>query len=830
MKNEIVTKNGLKAHSDCRIRPTLAPRLKLDANIMQGHPAERGNWIWSPEKGRNEPAFLRFKLQFESASEKLNIHVTADNRFQLAIDGVPIAYGPDRGSPEAWPVTSLCLSIGEGLHELTALCWYLPSDSGTVALAKNGESYRSVAPMSQMSWHPGFLLVADNQEWRERLDTGVAPWILEDITDAVQFRRPVRLGYHDIGPAFDIDCARWCSPISTHIPHTVVRSLVENRYGVRKPGWILCDSELPEQKREKFCGGTIRSIRSGGTDTNPWSESFKGAYQPSEIQRLLGGDGQLVVPPGESVDILWDFAEYVCGYPSISWSGGAGARISIEWAESLFEMTVDGSVSDSPLKGCRAEIEGKLWHGFGDSFVASGADEEVSPGIWWRSGRYLRIRVIGGTEKPLHLRGFSVLRTGYPFVHASEWSSSDVSWDRVYPFLAKGLSQCAHETWVDCPYYEQLNYVGDTRLHHLSNYVAFADTRLSRRSLMLFEASRATGGIVAERFPSAWRQESGTYAMIYGLMVEDYLLWCGEGEWIAREILPGLRQMWEEVLRWRDAQGCMGRVPGWPCVDWVTGHGWKSCSPPGTKEGDSSVVNLHFVLFGLALARIERWIGEEAWASRCESQAHRAFEETLERYWSYERNLLLDNRSSTEASEHAQALAILTGLLTEDKKEGCRNALLGLSGDLARCTIYFSFYLLEALKVLREPVPFFEALTFWKTLPEQGFVSLPEAPEPSRSDCHGWGAHPLFHTHASIAGVRPLAPGSEVIEIQPMPGLLEQFSCRMVHPKGFVLTEFRREGETEHYHISVPEGVRVHFSYRGLVEDWCGGIRNFSFC
>jgi len=72
----------------------------------------------------------------------------------------------------------------------------------------------------------------------------------------------------------------------------------------------------------------------------------------------------------------------------------------------------------------------------------------------------------------------------------------------------------------------------------------------------------------------------------------------------------------------------------------------------------------------------------------------------------------------------------------------------------------------------------------WFDLPAQGFKTTPEQPEPSRSDCHGWGAHPLYHYFASLLGIRPGSFGFKKVEIAPMPGHLTQISGEMVHPQG----------------------------------------------
>ena len=67
-----------------------------------------------------------------------------------------------------------------------------------------------------------------------------------------------------------------------------------------------------------------------------------------------------------------------------------------------------------------------------------------------------------------------------------------------------------------------------------------------------------------------------------------------------------------------------------------------------------------------------------------------------------------------------------------------------------------------------------DRMELWFNLIEQGFKTTPEAPEPTRSDCHGWGAHPLYHDFASLLGIdgknrRPAAFGFERVEIAPIP-------------------------------------------------------------
>jgi alpha-L-rhamnosidase len=140
-----------------------------------------------------------------------------------------------------------------------------------------------------------------------------------------------------------------------------------------------------------------------------------------------------------------------------------------------------------------------------------------------------------------------------------------------------------------------------------------------------------------------------------------------------------------------------------------------------------------------------------------------------------------------------------------------------LLGDrsLTRATIYFTHYLFETYRLLEQPAALFARLGLWFDLPAQGFKTTPEQPEPSRSDCHGWGAHPLYHFFATLLGVRPAAPGFEQVEIKPMPGDLTELAGEMVHPRGQIAVELHFMSGRVRGNVVLPEGLQGTFCYGG---------------
>src|SRR5690606_10133419 len=147
----------------------------------------------------------------------------------------------------------------------------------------------------------------------------------------------------------------------------------------------------------------------------------------------------------------------------------------------------------------------------------------VLPALWWRSGRYIRIRIQTGNA-PLVLKTAAVRESHYPLSIEGRYKSDDKEWEEAFPVLVRGMSMSAHETWVDCPYYEQLSYVGDD-VTELSLYTVCRDARLTQRCIRLFDWSRADNDLVAGRYPSRQRQDSGTYAMLYPRLLHDFASW-----------------------------------------------------------------------------------------------------------------------------------------------------------------------------------------------------------------------------------------------------------------------------------------------------------------
>jgi hypothetical protein len=502
------------------------------------------------------------------------------------------------------------------------------------------------------------------------------------------------------------------------------------------------------------------------------------------------------------------------------------------WAEALFERPASRW---SKHKGDRRQLAGKFFRGPRDSFIHDASSQRSYRACWWRAGRYILLtvhagdpaspgrspRLRRGVARPLRVDDVSIRETRYPLENEGRFAAGDPSVAPIIPLAVRGLQMCAHETFMDCPHYEQLQYVGDTRLQMLASYVLTRDDRLCRRAARMFDWSRSLHGCVNSSYP-AGPQMISTFPPYWVLMVHDLAFWRDAAEDV-RDLMIGVRDALEQYQRLRSPDGLLGYLPGWAFVDTVPE--WiDTIYGPDTRKGPSAIVNLLYVYALTKAAELEDVLGEKELAARDGRLAKEISRKVVERFWVPERLLFADDVEHSAFSQHAQCLALLATVLPARQPRACFEAMLAAT-DLAQAQpMYWMFYLFEVFHLFGRGDLVLEKLPIWSGLVEAGFKTPPEMFEPSRSDCHGWGGHILFHFHATLAGIRPAAPGFERVEIAPSPGGLRWIESKLPHPRGFIEArmEFSPDGRDCRAEITLPEGVTGVFRWRGRKEELRG--------
>jgi hypothetical protein len=294
-------------------------------------------------------------------------------------------------------------------------------------------------------------------------------------------------------------------------------------------------------------------------------------------------------------------------------------------------------------------------------------------------------------------------------------------------------------------------------------------------------------------------------------MVHDNLMWRRNPEAV-RERLPGVQAVLSAFEGCLDQDGLVRAPKGWNFTDWVPQ--WVAGWPPDARLGKSAVIALQY-LYGLdhGIALFQA-LGQPDIARHWHRLRDRLAAGILRGFWRPEAGLVADDLAGSRFSEHAQCLALLCDLLDGPDRARVVEGLL-TTPHLVRATVYFSHYYFEALRHVGELDRANARLDFWRSLPAMGLKTVLEQPEPSRSDCHAWGAHPLFHAYASFLGARPSAPGFARIRVAPQPGPLKMLRGRMPDAAdGFIDFDLSFEAGIRGQ-LTLPDGLSGDLLWKG---------------
>lgn len=110
-------------------------------------------------------------------------------------------------------------------------------------------------------------------------------------------------------------------------------------------------------------------------------------------------------------------------------------------------------------------------------------------------------------------------------IHSSE------DWvEKLWDICVRTLGNCMLETYMDCPYYEQLQFAMDTRLEALFTYAVSSDSALARKALIDFHYGMQPEGLTAGKYPSVYLQILSTFSLHYIYMLWEYYKQTGDKE------------------------------------------------------------------------------------------------------------------------------------------------------------------------------------------------------------------------------------------------------------------------------------------------------------
>lgn len=763
------------------------------------HKPWTAQWIGPAENTKSYGVYhYRKTITLPAKPEHYVVHISADNRCKLWVNGKLCFIGPTRGDTQHWNFESIDLApyLLSGENTIAALVW----------------NYGDHRPLLQISIRTGLIIQGDgeaekeintNMSWKSFHNQGYKPlkpalpyiYYASSPGDQVDFNESLS-GWE----LSSFDDSEWR-------PATEIGSGLPKGVFAWSFSWMLIPSTLPQMERTSQRFLSVRET-SGLTTPKEFPTSKK----------------NFSIPANTTATLLLDQGHLTNAYPVIDFSGGKNARIHIHYAEALFIKQHDSiDWRSQRSKGNRNEVAGKRFVGVADEVISNGTTQQFIP-LDWRTFRYVKL-TITTKEEPLIMEDVYSIFTAYPFQLNASFTASDPVLTNIFSIGWRTARLCAEETYMDTPLYERLQYYGDTRIQALVSLFNSGDDRLMRQAIRLGDQSRISEGITRSRYPSHEDQFIPPFSLWWIGMVHDYYMYRNDTTFVL-EMLPGIRQVLTFFQRYQQPDGRLKQVPYWLFTDWVSINGWGRGMPPIGTDGCSAVLDLQLLWAYQLAAQIENDLGMKDYATLYEYQSGRLKQAIQKEYWNEQRNLYSDIADKTYYSQHTNALAILTKLVPAEKAQQLSTKLLQ-DKTLTLATIYFLYYVNQALAKAGAGDQYINQLDIWKESIAHGLTTWPEISDinNTRSDCHAWGASPNIEFLRIVLGIDTETPGFKSICIKPHLGNLKSAEGSMPHANGKITAAYLKNKKGEYQStIQLPIGTSGKLIWKEKVYELKAGV------
>jgi hypothetical protein len=747
-------------------------------------------WIWKENKrpADKEMCFFRKEFNLDAIPARCQIKVSADTYYILYLNGNAVSRGPGKGDRyrKYFDILDIEPYLQKGRNVIAAKVVYFGDDYAMAALLEAG-------PLSRVtSSRGGFFLeetdtdlgISTNTHWQAYSGGGV------DFVSCVSAKYTGYMEAVDLNEypkAFaEIDCSSRGWQLAEKVAgkdHEITGGLVNL--------WVPEENPLPPQYNKEISPVAVK--RSCG-DVN-W-------------EALIDGKEDLELPAGGPYWVEIDMGELTTAFVGFEIDSMGERTVELTYAESYYKTNKDGSLR----KEIRDDEKGSLFVGETDSItLASGYNKYET--MFFRTLRFLRID-FGPSQFPIKVKKLSFTETGYPLDVTGEWKSDLPVWQKMWDISLTTLKRCMHETYEDCPYYEQMQYTMDTFLQTVYTYQVSSDDRMARKAIYDFHSTLMPNGLLTCNAPSKFIQIIPGFNLYWIDMLYHHYIYYGDAEFTKRFLSTADAVLGYFARKIDPRDGLVHDVGYWQFIDWVDQWRETRGTPVRNREDVNVIYNMMFV-YGLKRAAcLNRILGRTGTAEEYEVLAAEVSESIRKHAWSSDKRMFRDVTGVETYSQHSQVWAVLSDIIQGKEAADLMDRSMK-DKDLARCSYSMSYYLFRAL----EKTGLYHLTgTLWETwmeLIKLNITTWPEDPVSQRSDCHAWSSLPLYEFAANLLGVQPAAPGYKEIKIAPYTGFMDRAQGKAATLHGPVEVKWEKVPEGLKMQIKLPKALKIRVEYEG---------------
>ncbi len=712
-------------------------------------------WIGSDHAFDLREAYLRFRSptdwRLERQPKQAKLFISADSRYKLWVNGQYVARGPARSYPQAQCVDRLDLTP------------YLRAGRNTLAVQVYQPGYshfsyvhRGMAGLFAHLVIDGQSELVTNTRWRTSRDfsfSATVPPVSIYISGVED--RDLNLADNWLDPTYDDSgwaAARLVAPVGGYpwtdmqaraIPLLVERDLPMSlsgpkfaRSGLTNPDQIG-DLSIPSEPNMDVL--SLVETRRGTIIEKPdihltLRESWFAA-SPHKIQADEDGWFKLTLTAEETAFWLFDLGRgYSCqGWAEVQAAGGQ-EQLAISYSE---KMQGDEPYLSDPETYCRVRMT--------DRYRLRPGNQGVEP-FALRGGRLLLFQLVGPTSPDLKVR-FHARVAEYPLEVSRPLTTSDPLLNNIITFCEDTLRACLLDGFVDNPWRESAQWIGDVISDGLIMAAMSDDTRPLRRLLELAAQGAYPDGVLPSVLPS----EAHAYCVVdfnfQWVELLNFYWKTSRDDSFVSDMWPTLVKMLDRFCRDINTDGLLISQPGRRLfIDWS----------PASKNEPNAAYSLHFSLALQQAVELATGKGADAEANRWSEQA--AALRSASRAAFYTQGRWYDDLDRTTFSQLTASLALLTGTTNSDEEAKLLETIAARSLDLnddhdpnkmVLASPYMHHRVFEALRQGGKPETVVEIIRRrWGRWVEEGYPTAWEnwnVDFPDGSQCHGFSAHPRYH-------------------------------------------------------------------------------------
>ena len=485
------------------------------------------------------------------------------------------------------------------------------------------------------------------------------------------------------------------------------------------------------------------------------------------IPQLTYGEAQpfRVVRQGDDY-IEIDAGAYTTALPRIGITGTPGAVIKILYAECYGIRDRNGELFKD-RRDAYDLPEADLITFVYDVIHLPDSGEYTFEPFWYRAFRFLRLEF---SDPSVRFPSLTYRSCFYPFSTEGCFNSNDPALNEMWKVSVNTVNCCAHEIFVDCPYFEQQQYDMDSCLEMRFAQRMSADGRLLLKSVTDLARSQIYNGMLQANYPSTMTQIIPNFTLFWVIMLREYLRYAPATDDTRRQaaqFLGTVDKALESFEIFRDATGLVGANPYWSFVDWVPG--WMAGITPGGHEGEPlTVASMMFTAALKNAAEVAEYCGRNARSKEYLERADKLSALIREKCYDKDAQLFRNTPTRREFSEHTSVWAVLAGIVSGKDATALMRRTMDPDAKIARCTFSMGSFLFRALELTGLYDEFAPKLfAGWQQMLDYHCTTWCENPDSPRSECHGWSSAPAYELSAMVLGAYPEKDGYRTLRVRP---------------------------------------------------------------